>query len=27
VERLYAWRQNFRPILVRHEHDAVSYIG
>jgi len=27
VERLYAWLQNFRPILVRHEHDAVSYIG
>ncbi len=27
VERLFAWLQNFRRILTRHEHKAENYLG
>jgi transposase len=27
VERLFAWLQNFRRILVRHEYYAENYLG
>ena len=27
VERLFAWLQNFRRILVRHEYPAENYLG
>ena len=27
VERLFAWLQNFRRILVRHEYHAENYLG
>ena len=27
VERLFAWLQNFRRILVRHEYYAINYLG
>lgn len=27
VERLFAWLQNFRRILVRHERDVLNYLG
>ena len=27
VERLFAWLQNFRRILVRHERDVLNYFG
>ena len=27
VERLFAWRQNFRRILTRHEYHAENYLG
>jgi transposase len=27
VERLFAWWQNFRRILVRHEYHAENYLG
>ena len=27
VERLFAWRQNFRRILVRHEYHAENFLG
>jgi transposase len=27
VERLFAWWQNFRRILVRHEYYAENYLG
>ena len=27
VERLFAWLQNFRRVLVRHEYHAVNYLG
>jgi transposase len=27
IERLWAWLQNYRRILVRHEHYAANYLG
>jgi transposase len=27
VERLFAWLQNFRRILVRHDYHAANYLG
>jgi transposase len=27
IERLFAWLQNFRRILVRHERDVLNYLG
>jgi transposase len=27
VERLFAWLQHFRRILIRHEHSAENYLG
>ena len=27
VERLFAWLQNFRRVLVRHEYHAENYLG
>jgi IS4 transposase len=27
VERLFAWLQNFRRVLVRHEYRAENYLG
>jgi transposase len=27
VERLFAWLQNFRRVLVRHEYYAENYLG
>ena len=27
VERLFAWLQNFRRIVVRYEYDADNYLG
>jgi transposase len=27
VERLFAWLQNFRRVLVRHEYHAANYLG
>jgi transposase len=27
VERLFAWLQNYRRILVRHERDLQNYLG
>jgi hypothetical protein len=27
VERLFAWRQNCRRVLVRHEYHAENYLG
>jgi transposase len=27
IERLFAWVQNFRRILVRHEYHAENYLG
>ena len=27
VERLFAWLQNFRRILTRHEYHAENYLG
>jgi transposase len=27
VERLFAWLQNFRRVLVRHEYQAENYLG
>lgn len=27
IERLFAWLQNFRRILVRHERHAENYLG
>jgi IS4 transposase len=27
VERLWAWLQNFRRVLVRHDHYAHNYLG
>jgi transposase len=27
IERLMAWRQNFRRIVVRYEYDAENYLG
>jgi transposase len=27
VERLFAWLQNFRRILVRHQYHAENYLG
>ena len=27
VERLFAWLQNFRRILTRHERHAENYLG
>jgi transposase len=27
VERLFAWLQNFRRVLVRHEYHAANYMG
>jgi transposase len=27
IERLNAWLQNFRRILVRHEHSSENYLG
>jgi transposase len=27
VERLFAWLQNFRRVLVRHEYCAENYLG
>ena len=27
VERLFAWLQNYRRLLVRHERDVLNYLG
>jgi transposase len=27
VERLFAWLQNFRRVLVRHEYHVENYLG
>jgi transposase len=27
VERLFAWLQNFRRVLVRHKYHAENYLG
>lgn len=27
IERLFAWLQNFRRILTRHERKAQNYLG
>ena len=27
IERLFAWLQNFRRIVVRYEHYAENYLG
>ena len=27
VERLFAWLQNFRRVLIRHEYHAANYLG
>src|SRR5206468_8253794 len=27
IERLFAWLQNFRRILTRHERDVLNYLG
>jgi transposase len=27
VERLFAWLQNFRRVLVRHEYHATNFLG
>ena len=27
VERLFAWLQNFRRLVVRYEHDVLNFLG
>jgi transposase len=27
VERLFAWLQNFRRLVIRHEYDAENFLG
>jgi transposase len=27
VERLFAWLQNFRRLITRHEHDVLNFLG
>jgi transposase len=27
VERLFAWLQNFRRLVVRYEHDVMNFLG
>jgi transposase len=27
IERLFAWLQNFRRILTRHDHNVLNYLG
>jgi len=27
VERLFAWLQNFRRLVIRYEHDVLNFLG
>ena len=27
IERLFAWLQNFRRLITRHEHEALNFLG
>ena len=27
IERLFAWLQNFRRLITRHEHEVANFLG